>query len=369
MRYYATFLSLLVFTTTSVFGYANLTPAQVNNRIVQGDTLLLLDVREVREYQIGHIAEPPGQLPLTPANMPLNSQVLAKEYHRLPRDIDIIVYCQGGGRSASASSFLESKGFTRIYNMTGGFSSWTFAGRNGGYGDHSGQWVRKSETLPVVIHCDIGTDTSTITFAPAAVPESENSIYVELHRSVDHSPIPPDVPVSEYNGLYRLTVLDEFGMSFFRSDSLKVTEPVGITLYPAHDSNDDLSVNVHQMYGYIPGTGWSELEHTVDASGFLHQTVMIRKWYSVTASSSTGMERIVETVKDDINIFPNPFNSGIHIDAPRDAIISVYDVRGRLITGLESGTWIPPYHLGSGLYIIFIQHSDRVWTKRVSYIK
>ena len=127
-----------------VWAYTNLTPSQVHNRLLAGDTVLVLDVREIDEYQAGHMAEPPGNLPLTPVNMALNSGVLEEYFSFLPRGIDIIVYCRSGGRSATASAFLESQGYSRIFNMTTGFSSWTYESRTGGYGDHSGSWIRST---------------------------------------------------------------------------------------------------------------------------------------------------------------------------------------------------------------------------------
>lgn len=60
-------ISPVVYTTWS---YSDITPAEVHTRLVEGDTLILLDVREVSEYFAGHIAEPAGHLPLTPVNMP-----------------------------------------------------------------------------------------------------------------------------------------------------------------------------------------------------------------------------------------------------------------------------------------------------------
>ena len=173
-------IAVLLSIVPSVWGYTNLTPAEVHNRLIQGDTVLLLDVREVSEYRAGHMAEPLGQLPLTPVNMPWNSNVLSVEYHRLPKNIDIIVYCRFGGRSAAASTFLESKGFTRTFNMTGGLSSWTYEHRDKGFGDHSGQWVRSSDVYPVTITCSATGDTSKIVFPPDALPGTD-SIYIELH--------------------------------------------------------------------------------------------------------------------------------------------------------------------------------------------
>ncbi len=159
-----------------VQAYTNLTPDDVHDGLVNMDTLILLDVREVSEYRANHIAEPAGQLPLTPVNMPQNSGVLSRQYMRLPLNIDIIVYCGSGGRSISASQFLESKGYSRIYNMTGGFSSWTFERRGKGYGDHSGYWVSPFSVNPVVIPCSPASDMSYITISPTAL-SGPDSVY------------------------------------------------------------------------------------------------------------------------------------------------------------------------------------------------
>jgi rhodanese-related sulfurtransferase len=34
------------------------------------------------------------------------------------------VYCRSGGRSASAADVLKEKGFTKVYNLDGGITSW-----------------------------------------------------------------------------------------------------------------------------------------------------------------------------------------------------------------------------------------------------
>ena len=42
----------------------------------------------------------------------------------LPRDRDILVHCKMGGRSAKAATALAGAGFTRLFNMEGGITSW-----------------------------------------------------------------------------------------------------------------------------------------------------------------------------------------------------------------------------------------------------
>ncbi|MFN8378002.1 MAG: rhodanese-like domain-containing protein [Anaerolineae bacterium] len=77
----------------------------------------VLDVRESYEYQAGHIKGakliPLGQL--------------QKRVKELPTDGEIIVVCQSGSRSSSATSFLRKSGLNAL-NMNGGMSAWMRAG-------------------------------------------------------------------------------------------------------------------------------------------------------------------------------------------------------------------------------------------------
>jgi len=81
---------------------------------VNSPDAIFLDVREPAEYESGHVA---GSI-----LMPWFGGVLQERWNELPADKLIIVYCASGSRSASAASFLESKGFTRVANM-GKYSS------------------------------------------------------------------------------------------------------------------------------------------------------------------------------------------------------------------------------------------------------
>ncbi|MBN2000124.1 T9SS type A sorting domain-containing protein [candidate division KSB1 bacterium] len=370
MKFLCLISIIILIIASFVLAYTNLTPEEVHFRLVRTDTLILLDVREVNEYNNGHIAEPIGQLPLTPVNMPLNSNVLPLEYSRLPRDIDIIVYCRSGGRSSSAASFLESKGFTRIFNMLGGFSSWTFESRGEGFGDHSGRWIHKTDGQPTTITYPLGIDTSKISFFPTALPETDDSIYVELHFA---SPIvhnPPNIPPSELKGLYRLTVLDRFGLSMFIADSLLLSDTINIVLFPQYKSDKNtLIFSSQNMTVYVPGEGWRTISHKFQDYSFHREEVILRRWYNTAVFLSTNVRSKFLDKRQEIQIFPNPFNSVIQILAPDDASINIYDIRGRLIEKLKNGPWIPNSTLCSGIYYIKIKYSDKVIITKVTYLK
>lgn len=76
---------------------------------------LLLDVREDWEYAIVHL---PGCL-LIPMG-----QIQAR-WASIPRDRPVVVYCHHGLRSAQVVTFLSSRGFDSIYNLTGGIDAWS----------------------------------------------------------------------------------------------------------------------------------------------------------------------------------------------------------------------------------------------------
>ena len=79
----------------------------------QHEHLDLIDVREVHEFQAGHV---PGA-----KNLPLST--LEQGYKELKPDHEYHVICQGGVRSASACQFLSAQDLT-VTNVEGGMNAW-----------------------------------------------------------------------------------------------------------------------------------------------------------------------------------------------------------------------------------------------------
>lgn len=75
---------------------------------------LLLDVREDYETAQG-IIQDATLIPLS---------VLDKRAAELPKDRLIAVYCRSGNRSLRAISILQSKGYTLLENVGGGYNAW-----------------------------------------------------------------------------------------------------------------------------------------------------------------------------------------------------------------------------------------------------
>lgn len=82
---------------------------------------LALDVRELLEYNAGHIPDAKHI-----SRGMLEFKIMAHpEFEDLSRSI--VVYCKTGGRSALATETLMKLGFTNVHSMLGGFDAWSEA--------------------------------------------------------------------------------------------------------------------------------------------------------------------------------------------------------------------------------------------------
>ncbi len=82
------------------------------------ENVLVLDVREVTEYEAGHI---PG-VTLIPMGE------VANRLNEIPKDQTVIVTCRSGNRSGQVADYLRQNGYTNIHNMEGGIVAWEAAG-------------------------------------------------------------------------------------------------------------------------------------------------------------------------------------------------------------------------------------------------
>lgn len=79
---------------------------------------LILDVRTQEEWNAGHI---PGA-----TLIPLDE--LSSRVDELPKNMDIVVVCRSGNRSATARDILLTAGFSSVTSMDGGVNQWAAAG-------------------------------------------------------------------------------------------------------------------------------------------------------------------------------------------------------------------------------------------------
>lgn len=97
-------------------GFKDITPEELQKKMVEGQDLFLLDVRTPGEYAHGAI---------TGAHL-LPVQELSTRAREVPRDKEIVVYCRIGNRSAFAASHLAQLGYN-VKNLEGGIMAWSDA--------------------------------------------------------------------------------------------------------------------------------------------------------------------------------------------------------------------------------------------------
>jgi len=104
-------------TSSTETGYTVIKPSEAKSMIDAGN-VTVVDVRTQSEYEDAHIE---GAV-LVPLDTIGDTDIAA-----LPdKDATLIVYCRTGVRSAQASAALVKLGYTHVYDMDGGITSWTY---------------------------------------------------------------------------------------------------------------------------------------------------------------------------------------------------------------------------------------------------
>lgn len=95
------------------------TAADLDSRLRNGEEIAVIDVREPDEFAKGKI---PGAFTI-PRGV-LEMQVDG----RLPHDATVVLYCGGGARSALACRSLADMGYEKVENLQGGWQAWVNSG-------------------------------------------------------------------------------------------------------------------------------------------------------------------------------------------------------------------------------------------------
>ncbi len=90
--------------------------AEEMNSILEVEEAQLIDVRTPEEYSEVHIANA--------QNINFASPTFDEDVTKLDKKKPVILYCQGGVRSAKCAKKLEDAGFEKIYDLEGGLSKW-----------------------------------------------------------------------------------------------------------------------------------------------------------------------------------------------------------------------------------------------------
>jgi rhodanese-related sulfurtransferase len=90
------------------------TVEQLKEYLDAGNKPVILDVREVWEYEICHLENSKNiSMSLIPARL-----------EELDPEDETIVLCHHGMRSTQVATYLESQGFNNLINLVGGIDAW-----------------------------------------------------------------------------------------------------------------------------------------------------------------------------------------------------------------------------------------------------
>lgn len=94
-----------------------ITATELKERLDKGEDIILLDIRQEFELQIACLD---NTLHIPGEEVPARLAELETF-----REKDIVVYCRTGMRSQGTTAFLLSRGFQRVFNLTGGIYAWS----------------------------------------------------------------------------------------------------------------------------------------------------------------------------------------------------------------------------------------------------
>jgi adenylyltransferase/sulfurtransferase len=93
-----------------------ITASELNARRVRGDKLQVIDVREPHEFEIARISGT--------KLIPLGHVV--GRMNEIDPNVETVVHCKGGVRSAKAIEALKRAGFQgKLINLKGGITAWS----------------------------------------------------------------------------------------------------------------------------------------------------------------------------------------------------------------------------------------------------
>jgi rhodanese-related sulfurtransferase len=95
-------------------GCEDLTAEQVKQMKQNKEKFVLVDVRTPQEHASRKI-DGSKLIPL---------QELGNRFNEIPKDADVVLFCQNGIRSIMACRMLKKLGYSKVRNMSGGISRW-----------------------------------------------------------------------------------------------------------------------------------------------------------------------------------------------------------------------------------------------------
>ncbi len=104
--------------TEQVQTIAQVVSAEEFKSMIGKEGYQLLDVRTPQEYNAGKIGDA--------QNINFFDADFKAQVDKLDKDKPVLIYCASGNRSGKATAIMKTMGFTEIYDLRGGYSSWPF---------------------------------------------------------------------------------------------------------------------------------------------------------------------------------------------------------------------------------------------------
>ena len=92
-----------------------MTPMELKGALGGASPPVVVDVRTPEEYDLAHM-KPSVLIPM--------DEITAR-WSEIPKEREVVLLCHHGIRSMHVALWLESKGFERLYNLTGGLDRWS----------------------------------------------------------------------------------------------------------------------------------------------------------------------------------------------------------------------------------------------------
>jgi phage shock protein E len=115
-RYHVSLIILSLFLSiASMAQVKDVSVKSANKKLNKGITTI--DVRTTSEFEAGHL------------NRSLHYDIqdtarFLQQIQHLDRNKPYLLYCRSGKRSTAAAAVMARQGFTRLYNMKGGYMAW-----------------------------------------------------------------------------------------------------------------------------------------------------------------------------------------------------------------------------------------------------
>ncbi len=84
---------------------------------IENNSVQLFDVRTPEEYNLGHIN---GAVNIDFKN----EEIFNRSFEKLDKSKPVYLYCRSGNRSKKSADILIELGFSKVYDLKGGFIEW-----------------------------------------------------------------------------------------------------------------------------------------------------------------------------------------------------------------------------------------------------